>query len=101
MDKTEAIKIAKRYARELKKKLEYEEIYLFGSYSRENYHGESDIDIAVILSDFDNILDIRLELMRIRRDIDSRIEPHPIRVGDFNGSNPLAYEIMRHGLRIL
>jgi uncharacterized protein len=51
----------------------------------------------VVLKEFDNPLDIQLELMRLRRKIDSRIEPHPFREKDFNLSNPVAYEILQHG----
>jgi hypothetical protein len=39
--------------------------------------------------------------MRLRRKIDSRIEPHPFRVRDFNLSDPIAYEIMKYGKEIL
>ena len=44
--------------------------------------------------------DFKLELMRIRRKIDSRIEPHPFRLADFNKSNSLANEILQHGQKI-
>jgi uncharacterized protein len=35
--------------------------------------------------------------MRIRRKIDSRIEPHPFREKDFEITNPLVNEIIKHG----
>jgi hypothetical protein len=38
--------------------------------------------------------------MRLRREIDLRIEPHPILEEDFNIQNPLAYEIKRTGIEI-
>ena len=98
MDKSEAIKIATKYAGEVKMRYRNANIILFGSYIKGNYHDESDIDVAVILNDFDDILNIQLELMRLRRNIDSRIEPHPIRTSDFNISNPLASEILKYGL---
>lgn len=63
-------------------------------------HEESDIDIAVVLEEFENSLDMQLDLMRLRRRIDSRIEPHPFREKDFNDSNPVAHEIMQYGKRI-
>ncbi len=100
MDKTEAIKIATKYADQIKMQYKNANVILFGSYIKGNYHEESDIDIAIILSDFDNILTIQLELMRLRRNIDSRIEPHPIRTSDFNNDNPLANEILKYGLVI-
>lgn len=45
-------------------------------------------------------VDTRLELMRLRRAIESRIEPHPFRVYEFNENNPLAFEISKFGLKI-
>ncbi len=40
---------------------------------------------------------MQLELMKIRRKIDSRIEPHPFREKDFIKSNPVVYEILKYG----
>ncbi len=100
MDKSEAIRIATKYADQIKMQYKNADVFLFGSYIKGNYHEESDIDIAIVLNDFDNILNIQLELMRLRRSIDSRIEPHPIRYSDFNRSNPLANEILTYGLFI-
>ncbi len=70
---------------------------LFGSYAKGNYNDDSDIDIAVILKDYNNLIDIQLDLMRIRRKIDNRIEPHPFRERDFNISNPIVNEIVNYG----
>ncbi|GMT45106.1 MAG: hypothetical protein IEMM0006_0938 [bacterium] len=97
MDKREIIDIANRFAAKVAEKYDCVGIVLFGSYAKGSYHKDSDIDIAVILKDFDNLLDIQLELMRLRRKIDSRIEPHPIRESDFNLNNPLANEIKKYG----
>lgn len=63
-------------------------------------HEESDIDLAVILKEFKNPMDIRLDLMRLRRKIDSRIEPHPLREKDFNVANPIVHEILKHGQKV-
>ena len=46
------------------------------------------------------MIDIQLELMRLRRKIDSRIEPHPFRERDFEQSNPIVNEILRYGQEI-
>lgn len=100
MDKSEVIIIANRFAKAVKSNYNCIEVILFGSYIKGTNHEESDIDIAVILQEFENSLDIQLELMRLRRSIDSRIEPHPFRLADFDSTNPLVYEIVRHGLRV-
>ncbi len=100
MDRKNALKIAKRYASIVKTNFDCKNVFLFGSYITGKYHDESDIDIAVILNEYDNLLDTQLELMRLRRKIDSRIEPHPFREKDFNQTNPVAYEILKYGQRI-
>jgi len=75
-------------------------IILFGSYVKGNFNDDSDIDIAIIFKDFGNITDMQLELMRIRRNIDNRIEPHPFRENEFNLSNPIVNEIIKYGKEI-
>jgi predicted nucleotidyltransferase len=73
---------------------------LFGSYAKGNFNEDSDIDIAVVFEDFNNTMDMQLELMRLRRKIDSRIEPHPFREIDFEPSNPIVNEILKYGHEI-
>lgn len=97
MDKREAIEIAERYASAVKAKFDSVKIVLFGSYVKGNFNKDSDIDIAVILKDYNNLIDIQLDLMRLRRSIDSRIEPHPFRERDFENSNPIVHEILKYG----
>lgn len=97
MDKREALNLATEYANKVKSKYTFVKVILFGSYAKDNFHKESDIDIAVILKDFKNLNDIQVDLMRLRRKIDSRIEPHPIREKDFNVNNPIANEIIKYG----
>jgi len=97
MDQRDAINIAEKYANAISLKYELIKVILFGSYARGNYHKDSDIDIAVVLKDFKNIIETQRELMRIRRSIDSRIEPHPFRERDFETTNPLVSEIIQYG----
>lgn len=97
MDKRDALDIAVKYASAVQSKYNFAKIILFGSYAKGNYHEDSDIDIAVILKDYSNLIDIQLDLMRLRRKIDSRIEPHPFREKDFEISNPIVNEIIKYG----
>lgn len=97
MDKTDVITIANQYAEALTEKYKLVKIVLFGSYAKGNFHKESDIDIAVVFKDYDNVIKMQLELMRLRRKIDSRIEPHPFRESEFNISNPFVNEIIKYG----
>lgn len=75
--------------------------YLFGSYAKGNEGPDSDMDIAVIFDDFPDSFDMQVDLMKIRRKFDTKIEPHPFRKVDFNLSNPIAYEILKTGLEIV
>ena len=92
MDKKDALEVALKYAYAVKSKYDFVKIILFGSYAKGNYNVDSDIDIAVILKDYSNLIEIQLELMRLRRKIDSRIEPHPFREKDFDITNPIVNE---------
>lgn len=100
MDTTDALKIAERYADAVKANYSYIRIILFGSYAKGNFNDDSDIDIAVVFKDYSNLIDMQLELMRIRRKIDNRIEPHPFRESEFELSNPIVNEILKYGQEI-
>ncbi len=79
-----------------------EQIYLFGSYAKGKSTDESDIDIALIFKNLDDSLrfDIQVQLMLLAAEIDSRIEPHPISLEDFNSGNPFVDEIKKSGIEI-
>jgi len=75
-------------------------VYMFGSHSKGVADEDSDIDIAVIFNDFEDAFDLQVELMKLRRKFDSRIEPHVFRNKDFDISHPLVEEIMTKGIEI-
>ncbi len=100
MDKREAIKIAERYIKNLSKKYQIENAILFGSYAKGTNHADSDIDLALVFDEVDNIFDIQVELMCLRSDDDLLIEPHPFAKSDFTNKNPIAAEILRNGIEI-
>lgn len=100
MDKRDALKIASQFGYVVKTKYDFVKIILFGSYAKGNYTDESDIDIAIVMRDYQSTLDVQRDLMRLRRKIDSRIEPHPFRENDFEINNPLVNEIMKYGQEI-
>ena len=61
---------------------------------------DSDIDIAIIVNSVSDIIDTQIDLMKLRRKIDLRIEPHPFNLVDFNTSNPVVHEILKYGIII-
>ncbi len=101
MDKKSTFKIVKKYINFLKeKKYIVHKAYIFGSYARGNYSEDSDIDLAIILKNLDNSFITQIDLMKLGRQIDTRIEPHPIDITDFDHSNPFADEILKTGIEI-
>jgi predicted nucleotidyltransferase len=100
MDKTDALKIAMQYADAVKNSFDYKRIILFGSYAKGNFNEDSDIDIAVVFTDYANRIDRQFELMKLTRKVDSRIEPHPFRENEFELSNPVVNEIVKYGQEI-
>ncbi len=77
-------------------------LYLFGSYATDKFNAESDIDLAVFL-DRDKIdsLDEDVRLLRLRRKVDLRIEPHSFALSDFKEPDPFVKEILSTGKRIM
>lgn len=101
MDKAGAIKIAERYISLVGKKYTIENAILFGSFAKGTNHVDSDIDLAIIFKSIDDIIDLQIELMKMRTDDDLLIEPHPFRAIDFQISNPVVSEIVKNGIEIV
>lgn len=100
MDKREALKIAEKYIDSIRSRYNIYQAILFGSFAKGTHHEDSDIDIAVIIDNVSDIIDTQIDLMKLRRNIDLRIEPHPFMTSDFNRNNPVANEILKYGLII-
>jgi predicted nucleotidyltransferase len=65
-------------------------------------HVDSDIDIAVVSDGFTkNQTDNMLKLTRLRREIDTMIEPHPFLSKDFKKTDSLVNEIIKTGIRLI
>lgn len=95
--------IAERYVQQLREHhIPVWRVYLFGSHASGTPHADSDIDLAVFL-DQEDINGVRedVALMRLRWDIDLRIEPHAFARTDFDEPDPYVKEIVRTGVRIL
>jgi len=100
MVKKSIIDTASRYVKLLSSALEVKKAYLFGSCARGEDREDSDIDIAIVISNMTDFFATQMHLMRLRRKIDLRIEPHPIKESDFTNINPFAYEIQNTGIEI-
>lgn len=100
MDKRQAIKIATKYIESLKDKYDIRDVILFGSYARGTYNTDSDIDLAIIMNNVTDRIDIQAELMKLRRKVDLRIEPHPFDYSEFNQNDPMVDEILKYGITL-
>ncbi len=90
-----------KYIKEIEKHYHIIAIILFGSYAKGTENENSDIDIAVVSDDFDDIYDCMAALMGMTWDIDARIEPHPIKKKDYDeASDYFIKEVIDTGIRV-
>ena len=73
---------------------------MFGSFAKGTNHEDSDIDIAIVIKNASDIIDTQIDMMKLRRKVDLRIEPHPFREYEFNLSNPIVSEILKFGVEV-
>ncbi len=99
MDKEEAIKKVKAYKILLKKYFPLEKVYMFGSYAKDTYKEDSDIDVAIVVRKLEgDYFSTHPLLWKLRRQIDDRIEPVLIE-RDFDDSGFLK-EIQKNGIEV-
>ena len=90
-----------KFISEIKKQYNVTTIILFGSYAKGTENENSDIDIAIISDDFDDIYECMANLMGMTWDIDARIEPHPIKKKDFDEvSDYFIKEVIDTGIKV-
>jgi len=96
MDKTTAIRHVKQYVDVLRQNFKIKKVILYGSYSRGSARKDSDIDVAVVLSHIDeDFLMAEAKLFRLRREIDTRIEP--VLLEESNDKSGFLEEILKTG----
>lgn len=97
--KKQIYQIIQQYLTILKENdLNYTKVYLFGSYVNGNYRKDSDIDVAIVSNDFSgDVIDDQLLLMKLRRKVDLRIEPHPFLTEEFSTDDPFVKTIIETG----
>jgi predicted nucleotidyltransferase len=97
-----ALEKAREYVRRLRENdIAVWQVYLFGSFAKGSQDADSDIDLAVFL-DREEIdgFDEGVRLTRLRRGIDTRIEPHVFARTEMEDGDPVVREILRSGQRI-
>ncbi|PIP13909.1 MAG: nucleotidyltransferase domain-containing protein [bacterium (Candidatus Stahlbacteria) CG08_land_8_20_14_0_20_40_26] len=104
MVKKEVIEKLKKFQRAIEKEgIKVEKIILYGSQVTGNFHKDSDIDVAIVSSDFgkDRFKE-GSKLFQIAYKIDPRIEPVPVSLESYlnNSWVPLIYEIQKKGIEV-
>ena len=100
MDKSEATNIANRYVNLVAKKYPVQKAWLFGSYAKGSHHADSDIDVALLMQHNYDMIDLQIDLMKIRREVDLRIEPHPFTEQNAGNSSLFQNEINKYGIEM-
>ncbi len=99
MDKREALIKVKEYSLLLRNYFPLEKVYLFGSYAKNTYRADSDIDVAIVVNHLEgDYFAIHPLLWKLRRQIDDRIEP--VLIERDNDSGDFLSEIQKYGIEI-
>jgi predicted nucleotidyltransferase len=103
MKRKEGLSLARTYREALEAEgIPVLRVLLYGSVARDQATMDSDIDIAVVCPPFlPDRHEENMELRRVRRGIDARIEPYCLHPDDFTEHFlPLAREVERTGLDV-
>jgi predicted nucleotidyltransferase len=87
---------------EVRKKYSIDCAYLFSSFAKGTSNKWSDINIAIISSDFsDDLFEERLNFMQLAASVDDCIEPKPFKKELFDSNDPLVDEIQKNGIQFI
>jgi predicted nucleotidyltransferase len=97
MDKEQIITLVQRYYEAIRNHFSIKKVVLFGSYSSGVPKEWSDIDVAVFLNEMpSDLIAAESKLFKLRRNIDSRIEP--IIIYDENDPSGFTADVLRNGI---
>jgi uncharacterized protein len=101
MDQEQALKIARAFLDAVRAAgCRVHAAFLFGSTAGGTAGPDSDIDVALMLDGMANSFDTQVDLMKLRRSVDLRIEPHPFDSMDESDPTGFLAEMQRHGIRV-
>ena len=102
MDKIDALNISKQYLNKLRtENIPISEAWLFGSYCKGNQTEDSDIDLAIVLSpNTVNDFNTEVQLMSLRNNKETIIEPHAFTIEEFISNLPIVRQIHQYGEKI-
>jgi predicted nucleotidyltransferase len=91
------------YVSDVRKVMNIDKAYLYGSYAKGTYHEYSDVDICFFSNDFENqrtvdVLTRLIGMTHTYKDID--IEPRAFPTSEINRGNPFVREVITTGREI-
>jgi len=100
VDKEEVINKVRQYRSLLNDYFQIENIYLFGSYAKDSFREDSDIDVAIVVNEIPgDFFSVNPLLWKLRRQVDDRIEP--ILIDRNQDRSGFLDEIKRNGIEII
>jgi predicted nucleotidyltransferase len=104
MDKSQAIKIIKKFVKALRQEgISVDRVILYGSYAIGGVRQDSDIDVAIVSKDFGkDRVEEGMTLYRIAGKVNTQLEPVPISIESYRNDTwvPLIYEIKAKGFEL-
>jgi len=99
VDKKQVIELVKRYSEVIQNVFSVKKVVLYSSYSRGDQKEWSDINVAVFLNERkEDILTAESKPHKLRRDIDSRVEP--VILDEEKDQSGFAKEVLKSGIII-
>ena len=90
------LEIIIKYIQELSKEISIDKVIIFGSYAKNTYNEDSDIDIAIFSKDFKNssIIEDMSFLLIKTSGLGIDLQPQPFTLYDYSNPDSLVKEIL-------
>ena len=99
---TNILEIVIKYIQELSKDITIDKVIIFGSYAKNSYNEDSDIDIAIFSKDFKDsskIEDMSFLLIKTSG-LGIDLQPQPFTLEDYSNPEGLVKEILNTGVEL-
>ena len=99
---SEIIETVNKYIEIIKKDVNIEKVILFGSYAKGNYNKDSDIDLALILSEYDenDIINMGTFLLDKSLVLKEDLQPLPFSINEYKNPIGIMEEILNTGIEL-
>ena len=96
------LEIIIKYIQELSKEISIDKVIIFGSYAKNTYNEDSDIDIAIFSKDFKNtsIIEDMSFLLIKTSGLGIDLQPQPFTLDDYSNPDGLVKEILDTGIEL-